>query len=492
MRKIIAALLSILLSAPTGAEVFTWKDEKGNVHFGDKRSSKRTAEVDTVTIRDKYAIPPVENFTPIPYQNSQPNRTINLNAIILGLENSDHEHIRIGAITCGPAIDFFWQKGVVDLDAPAIAAPAIQSLKELGYQAENGVGRPVTPAHLALEAKIKALKMNLCPLPYDRKTTQNATYVRIEWNLIDPLSSKTLYSGFSSGTHDASHKPAVKNGTDISLSEAIASAARNLLSDQKFVAHLTPVDLNQLAQKFDQKIETELNYGAGTGTFSSKANLLKRNSVIIKTENGHGSGVVINSKGYILTNAHVIGNEQTLRIISGDQQFEGKVIRKEEVRDVALIKVEDPQHFLEGVEVAYGKPDIGTGLFVIGTPLDLANSQTITKGIVSATRTVNGQPFIQTDAAINFGNSGGPVFSESGELIALTVAGMFTRDGANLSINYLIPIEDALDKLGITSISHKNALVDPLLSSIENTEHASKLQHWLVKAYHWLNSPLLP
>jgi S1-C subfamily serine protease len=81
--------------------------------------------------------------------------------------------------------------------------------------------------------------------------------------------------------------------------------------------------------------------------------------------------------------------------------------------------------------------------------MSLNNS--ITKGILSARRTINGLVYYQTDASINHGNSGGPVFDASGELVALTVAGVFTQGGASLNVNYLIPIEDALTKLNIES-----------------------------------------
>lgn len=496
MWKILIVVASLLVPFAANAEVFTWKDEKGNVHFGDRRSNSQNADIKTVTIHDKYAIPKVKDLTPISYQLGQPNRTINFSAIILGLENSDNQAVRIGAVTCGKAVDFYWEKGVVDLESPEIADASVRALKQLGYQAENGIGRPVQPAQLSLVGKIEALKMNLCPSNYSHKVTQNETYVKMQWALSDPISGEVIYTGSSSGHYDAYDKPARSDGTSISLSQAIAAATRNLLADTQLAHLLAPANLSHLTEQFDKKMELNLTYGIGDNTFSKKAEHLKRNSVIVSTPNGHGSGVVINKEGYILTNAHVVGDNTTFTILAGNRTFRAALVRKEKLRDVALIRAEGTSNYLEGVELADSMPGIGTGLYVIGAPLNVANSQTITKGIVSAMRQVDGLTYIQTDAAINFGNSGGPVFSENGELIALTVAGTFTRDGANLSINYLIPIEDALAKLAIIAEKSSQptvevATIEDKSVSLEERPPEPKLPSWLAGIYHWLDAPLL-
>ena len=77
-------------------------------------------------------------------------------------------------------------------------------------------------------------------------------------------------------------------------------------------------------------------------------------------------------------------------------------------------------------------------------------SHTVTQGILSAVRQESGRRLFQTDASINPGNSGGPVFDSAGELVALSVAGLFTRQGASLNVNYLIPIGEELQALKVT------------------------------------------
>jgi serine protease Do len=80
----------------------------------------------------------------------------------------------------------------------------------------------------------------------------------------------------------------------------------------------------------------------------------------------------------------------------------------------------------------------------VGTPLDEKLSLSVTKGIISQHRVMKDQPYYQTDAVINKGNSGGPAFNEQGEVIGMAVAGVFAKDGAGMGINYLIPIDEAL------------------------------------------------
>jgi S1-C subfamily serine protease len=92
---------------------------------------------------------------------------------------------------------------------------------------------------------------------------------------------------------------------------------------------------------------------------------------------------------------------------------------------------------------------LGEEIYVVGTPLDERLDFSISRGIISARRTLDKRSYYQTDAAVNPGNSGGPVFNSSGNVIGITVAGLFTRDGGSRNINYVIPILDALDALKI-------------------------------------------
>ena len=151
----------------------------------------------------------------------------------------------------------------------------------------------------------------------------------------------------------------------------------------------------------------------------------------------------------MLTNANVVGTAKTVVVKAGNEERCGEVIRVREKRDVALIKL-DSGAPLPTLLLADEAAKTGSSVYVIGTPLSEDLSHTVTRGIISALRKMeDGLRYYQTDAAVNPGNSGGPVFNESGEVVGIAVSGLFTRQGGSMNINFLIPVDDALGKLTI-------------------------------------------
>ncbi len=161
---------------------------------------------------------------------------------------------------------------------------------------------------------------------------------------------------------------------------------------------------------------------------------------------GIGSGFVVSSDGYILTNAHVVADAATVTVkLTDRREFTAKVIGVDKRSDVALIKIAatglPAVHF---GDAAHLKP--GQWVIAIGSPFGFANS--VTAGVVSATRRPlpdeNYVPFIQTDAAVNPGNSGGPLFNLDGQVIGIN-SQIYTRSGGYMGMSFAIPIDLALD-----------------------------------------------
>jgi serine protease Do len=159
-----------------------------------------------------------------------------------------------------------------------------------------------------------------------------------------------------------------------------------------------------------------------------------------------GSGFVISGDGYILTNAHVVqsADEITVRL-TDKREFKAKVIGSDRRTDVALIKIE-----ATGLPVVkFGDPaklKVGEWVVAIGSPFGFDN--TVTKGIVSAKgRSLpqeNFVPFIQTDVAVNPGNSGGPLFNMRGEVVGIN-SQIYSRTGGFMGLSFAIPIDVAND-----------------------------------------------
>ena len=159
---------------------------------------------------------------------------------------------------------------------------------------------------------------------------------------------------------------------------------------------------------------------------------------------GLGSGAIINAeKGYVLTNNHVIKDADKITVQLHDgREFKAKVIGADEMSDVALIQVEKPKNLTALKLADSDKLRVGDFTVAIGNPFGLG--QTVTSGIVSALGRSMGsdsgtyENYIQTDAAVNRGNSGGPLINLNGELIGINTA-ILSPSGGNAGIAFAIP-----------------------------------------------------
>jgi serine protease Do len=176
---------------------------------------------------------------------------------------------------------------------------------------------------------------------------------------------------------------------------------------------------------------------------------------------GVGSGVVIDEKGYILTNNHVIDDAERLKVTLTDGRvLRGKVVGNDEMTDLAVIKVEAEQ-LLPSAELG-NSDDLKAGQIVmaIGNPFGLTGGPAVTAGIVSSlNRSIQASSgvleLIQTDAAINPGNSGGPLVNTKGEVIAINTANMPYAQG----IGFAVPINTA--KLILKELIEKGKVTRP-------------------------------
>jgi serine protease Do len=171
-----------------------------------------------------------------------------------------------------------------------------------------------------------------------------------------------------------------------------------------------------------------------------------------------GSGFIVDPAGYIVTNNHVIDGADEIKVTLHDnRKFNAKLIGRDTKTDVALLKVDSPKPL---PFVKFGNSDaarVGDWIVAIGNPFGLGGSVTV--GIVSArARDINAGPyddFIQTDASINRGNSGGPMFNLAGEVIGINTA-IYSPTGGSIGIGFAVPsalaknVVDQLKKYGHT------------------------------------------
>jgi S1-C subfamily serine protease len=159
-----------------------------------------------------------------------------------------------------------------------------------------------------------------------------------------------------------------------------------------------------------------------------------------------GSGFVLDREGHILTNFHVVDSaERILVTLYNGEAFEGELVGKDEINDMAVIRIKAPEEMLEPIRFGDSSNlKVGMKVYAIGNPFGL--ERTMTTGIISSlnrtlpvTRARSIKSVIQIDAAINPGNSGGPLLNSHGELIGMNTA-IASKTGQNSGIGFAIPV----------------------------------------------------
>jgi len=201
---------------------------------------------------------------------------------------------------------------------------------------------------------------------------------------------------------------------------------------------------------------------------------------------GVGSGFILSSDGFIMTNAHVVEDADELIVTLPDKrEFKAKVVGADKSTDVAVVKIDATG--LPAVRIGdVSRLKVGEWVMAIGSPFGLEN--TVTAGIVSAKQRDTGDylPFIQTDVAINPGNSGGPLINMRGEVVGIN-SQIYSRSGGFMGISFSIPIDEAIrvsDQLrasGHVSRGRIGVQIEPVTKDVAESIGLGKPQGALVR-----------
>ena len=254
-------------------------------------------------------------------------------------------------------------------------------------------------------------------------------------------------------------------------------------NDVTFLNTQTP-DFVEIAKKSINTVVHVKSASSNSSDFSIEDFLFGRAQK--RPQMGSGSGVIISSDGYIITNHHVIETAEDIQITTNDNQsYEAKIIGSDEQNDIALLKIESSEELPYAVFGDSDSTQIGEWVLAVGNPFNLTS--TVTAGIISAkSRSLDPtgrttQSYIQTDAAVNPGNSGGALINDKGELIGINTA-IQTQTGSYVGYSFAVPsniakkvIEDILEYgivqygfLGVTGTSLNSARAKEL--DVSDTE----------------------
>lgn len=183
--------------------------------------------------------------------------------------------------------------------------------------------------------------------------------------------------------------------------------------------------------------------------FESIGSLIKHSSdacVTVMSDYGHGSGVIIDESGLMLTAYHVIENSREIQVqFNNGLLLNGHIVASDKASDIVLIKIDGAG--FKPLPISQNSSALGDDILTIGTPIDPELGQSIAKGIVSGKRLHNDIAYLQFDMAVSPGNSGGPILNQKGEIIGLVQRKIV--DERVEGIGFGIPIEQVLEILRI-------------------------------------------
>ncbi len=392
-----------------------------------------------------------EILTPKEIPSGQKAKPVQLKKVMVKIKRGT----KIGTLKfgpqCRPAGPITWKGGRLVLDVAEFDEVFREEFENANYTV---VGDPEAlfddpsswQAEFLIGAIITDIDISLCTWGTKSK---GETYLKVDWQVYSRLDRKVVYKTTTEGSYEITE---FRSGADYDLYfYAFGIAIQNLLADQKFyalvagetlVAAPSPESFGKLilakSTPFNRQIEKTIND-------------VRMGVVTVFAGEGHGSGFFIDSEGHMLTSAHVVRGAKFIKIklVTG-REILGEVLRKNPQMDIALIKVGEQN--MVPVPVNERELNVGVPVYAIGSPLDQVLGSTVTRGILSAYRTLEGRTFIQSDVNILPGNSGCPLVDQKGNAIGVGVSAVFLGE-APAGLNFFVPINHALDALNIEMVA---------------------------------------
>nr|CRH05041.1 exported protein of unknown function[include trypsin domain] [Candidatus Magnetococcus massalia] len=375
-------------------------------------------------------------------------------------------------LLCIPKGKVTWRGGRVNVTTEDLMEIFNEELERANYPTAGDPNalfedESIHKAELHVGGHVTDLRIKLCyPLGgfgnFDTVTGEAS--IKVNWQVYSRFEKRVLLNFSTEGSHKLTDSS--PEGAALLTDHAFAVAVNNMLANRSFYnvvkgrEQKSPAEQKSTTAQQRQPVSIEA-IPPSRSTIQAKMDSVRAAVVTIRTGAGHGSGFFISKDGLALTNAHVVGDARfvKLTLVSG-RSILGEVLRKDRARDIALIKAEEGN--MTPLPLQLVEPPIGTDTYAVGAPLDEKLSSTVVKGIVSAYRYKKfyKQRFLQSDAMIHGGNSGGPLLNARGEVVAISVLGRISQSGDSTNLNFFIPIKSGLDALNIVQSGHnKPALV---------------------------------
>jgi len=366
--------------------------------------------------------------------------------------------LKTGLLCVAHPVEQSWNKGRVALNLPAYLDPFRRALEAAGYKVvtpgqDNLFEESANTADYEAAAVITEEHIDGCTGATSMWRAVDAvrgeSSMKVEWQIYSPIRKQVVARATTSGT--AKLEERVEGGVEQLVALSFAENARALAQNADFRAAMSAsraIMASFQTPEQQSKIVLAGSLKAGPRKIADATG----NVVTILTGSASGSGFLVSSDGYLLTDAHVVGDNKDVRVRWPDGlEAPGTVERVSKHRDVAIIKT-NPRDRMP-LALKRGPVSPGDRVYAIGSPKNQSFEGTVTSGIISADRTVDGLRYVQSDVMVSHGSSGGPLLNEKGEVIGLTDLGLPNEGPAGrqeaAGLNLFTPIGDAMDFLAL-------------------------------------------
>ena len=302
-------------------------------------------------------------------------------------------------------------------------------------------GYDISGAEVLVAAKVTEIESAFCaPMAgFGDWDLNGSLRMNVEWQVYSPARRTLL--GVIETAGSAETKKTSDDANWELLSESFAVAANNLIADSRFLEMVERSE-GLVAAPASTSGELIANEQKNYVTLESALDSVKQSTVTVRTAQGHGTGFAVGDGSYILTNSHVVGDAKAVTLVtSSELSIDGTVDVVSRERDVAVIRIQGLR--LPPIHINTTVPDTGAQVYAVGSPLDESMSGSVTSGIISGLRMMDGYVWIQSDTAVSPGNSGGPLIDSRGSVVGIATMG-YQAGGSQVGLNLFIPIQAGL------------------------------------------------
>jgi len=355
-----------------------------------------------------------------------------------------------GGFFCATSKTLTWNGGRTDEKIAAFQDVFREKMEAAGLKvqgpSDNLFDTPTATTDLVLAGLMSNVRIRVCaPNVGDANRIKGDVSMKVEWELYSTLQHRMLATIHTEGGFQQTEPEG--GGLAALNQKAFAANVEQLARSPEFRQALVG-ETYSAGEVITADAQTHIPLIGSLAAPAHTPNETVGSVVMLLVGSMTGSGVLVSNDGYILTDAHVVGDAKEVKVRWSDGlETVGKVVRSVKGRDVALVKSEGRGR--DPVPIRATPTEVGETVYAVGAPLGEKFQGTVTRGIVSGKRIIDGFAYIQSDVSVTHGSSGGPLLDEKGRLLGLTVMEIAIGGVIPTGIHLFIPAKDALDFLAL-------------------------------------------